>query len=181
MPLAHLRLGWRWPRPNDFQTNDLRPLKDSFSSLQGSLFYPHVGLRFSGTFAMGTGFTASVVPMVVTPGPPDTGDPYSLYRSTTVHVQVPQEFDSWMMYGAVTFVTAGSASIPIRTLGFSINGAATENWLTHGYHNTAGGLRAVVPIMERVKKGDVIRVCAASTTAENLSTARTWLKFEPLG
>jgi hypothetical protein len=178
--MAFLRLGWSWHRPNDFNTPEERPLKDTFGSLQKSLHFPYVGLRFDGTFQM-TGTLApipfTVVSAAASPFVP--GDPFNLYRVATNQVQVPQEFDTWMLIGHACAETAGGAAADLMTFGFRIN-QVNADWFQHPTGNPAS--RSVSSIMSPVRKGDTVDVGAATTNlAEDLIDAEAWMYFMPLG
>lgn len=177
------RLGWRWSRPNDFSGPDQRPVRDTFMELQRYMTWPHIGLRFSGTFAMGNTFTTSIVPASLISTGPDTSDlpdPYSLYRSDTVHCIVPSEFEHWLVVGHATFRYEAQAGPPLRSSGFSINDTANEEWVDHHQPVTVGTARGLANMVERVKRGDKINVCAASSSANDLLHMRAYLIFYPV-
>ena len=174
-------LGWRNPRPNDFQGPDQRPLRDLFGNLQQFMTWPHVGLRFDGTFAMST-VAVTVVPMVVksaAASPFVPGDPYSLYRPATSLIQVPQDFDTWLAVGAAGFLTGTMAAGVTATLGWRIN-AVTDMWMTQATRSVVGQCREVTPIVAPVRKGDTLEISATVTTASNLNSAEAWVFFLPL-
>jgi len=174
-------LGWRNPRPNDFQSADLRPLRDLFGNLQQFMTWPHVGLRFDGSFSLNG--TLAPIPFTVkssAASPFVPGDPYSLYRSATKQVQVPQDFDTWLALGVTGMTISGSAGTPLRTFGWRVN-AATSVWLNQNQRAAAGGLTHTVPFMSPVRKGDTLEVAAASSDVnDNVTAAEAWVFFLPL-
>lgn len=177
---ARFRLGWRNPRPNDFTGPDQRPLRDLFGNLQQYLTFPHVGLRFDGTFGLTA--TNTVLPWTVHAGtnsPFVYGDEYNLYRSATNQIQVPQDFDTWLAYGVAGFETAAGDANATRTFAWRKN-STSDVWMQHTFRNAAA-VRGQAHILAPVRKGDTLEVSAASTSAaENVIHAEAWVVFMPL-
>lgn len=177
-----MRLGWRNPRPNDFNSPDERPLKDLFSNLQHFMTWPHVGLRFSGSFSLDTNVTAvPFEPKSASASPFVPGDPYNLWDTTNDQVRVPHDFDTWLAVGSAAFLTSGGAADAIRTFAWRIN-AVDGVFMTHMTRPSAGGVRASVPLMAPVRAGDTVEAAAAVNTgaSETVVSAEAWLLFLPL-
>lgn len=172
-------LGWRWSRPNDLSGPDERPVRDTFMELQRFMTWPYVGLRFDGAFNSGVlGNGPAWVTASSAASPFVAGDPYSLYRSATRLVQVPQDFDTWMLIGSATCLTTGGAAAAVLTYAWRINGASAQ-FMTHMTGLT--GSRASLPIMTPVRKGDTIEVTYSSTdAAEDMTDGDVWMVFLPL-
>ena len=176
-----LKLGWRWPRPNDFNGPDERPLKDSFQSLQRFMNWPYLGLRFDGN----QGLTGTLTPVGFSPvsdsvSPFVAGDPYSLWAGAAGFNQilVPHDFDTWLVIGSACFETSGGAAGAILTTGWRIN-AVTADYLNHTTGSAAS--RSSVSFMAPVRKGNTLDVVIASSDAtEDLIDAEAWLYFLPL-
>lgn len=176
-----LKLGWRWPRPNDFQSNDQRPLRDTFGSLQQFLTFPHVGLRFDGTFNLAGALAP--VPFTVhsaVASPFVSGDTYNLYRPGTSQIQVPRDFDTWLAIGVASFLTTAGDANALRTYAWRRN-SVNDVWMTQSTRATAGAARGQASIVLPVRKGDVLDICAASSSAaESVTDAEAWVVFLPL-
>ena len=180
MPLPSLKLGWRNPRPNDFQSEDLRPLRDLFGNLQHFMTWPYVGLRFDGTMQLTA--TLAGIPFDTYSGaasPFVPGDPFKLYSGApSAFVQVPRDFDTWMLFGSASALTAGGVAADIFTLAWRVN-SVNDVQMTH--MTGSGASRVSLPIMRPVRKGDIIDVAAASNNlAEDLDVAEAWMIFLPL-
>jgi hypothetical protein len=177
------RLGWHWNRPNDFKGPDERALKDTFGSLQSSLHWPYIGLRFDGTMTL----TGTLAPVPASPksgaaNPFVPGDPYSLWRASTNDIMVPREFDTWMLLGEAAFLTNTLGEpTDVVTFGWRVNGS-NDIWFGHWTGSDAS--RGQSGIMRAVRKGDTIQVVAASSGVapnEDLTAMEAWAVFLPLG
>ena len=174
-----MRLGWRSPRANMLQGPNAEVLKGVFGDLQRFMTWPHVGLRFDGTFNMtGTLASPAWVPKSAAASPFVEGDPYRLWRSGPKVIQVPRDFTTWMAIGSAGFTTTGGAAADLLTAGWRINGVNGE-FFSHMSGNPAS--RVSVPFMAPVKKGDTIDIVVATNNlAEDLTDAEAWLVFLPL-
>lgn len=179
MPVGFQKLGWQWPRPNDFTDPNERPLRDTFNHLQRHLTFPYVGLRFDGV--MDLSGTLTVINWTVksaAASPFVAGDPYQLYRPTPDQVQVPRDFDTWMLIGSACFLTTGGAASAVLTTGWRINSVNGE-FFDHNTGNAAS--RVTTPVMTPVRKGDTVEIVIASTDiTEDLTDAEAWMIFMPL-
>lgn len=161
-------LGWRNPRPNDFQGPDQRPLRDQFSNLQQLLTWPH----FGATIDVQT-FGNALAKKTITP----YDDPYSLIR-TNDDIQVPQDFYTWMFLGVAQ--TRVSVAGPARgILSWHINGVEVvgdENWTPAG----AVDIRLSAVCLQPVKRGDIIDIRGYGTPDSTVVVGDCWGYFLPL-
>lgn len=180
--MAFLKLGWRNPRPNDFQGPDLKPLRDLFGNLQHFLTWPHVWLTFSGNMDL-TGAFASI-PWTVQSGaanPFVPGDPYNLYRPATSQVQVPRDFDTWLAIGVAGALFSSGAANSLRTVQWHYSGTAIQSAVVQVDRGVIGGINASCTLMRPVRKGGVLDVRAASSDATvDITAAEAFVYFLPL-
>lgn len=163
------RLGWRVPRPNDFASLDLKPLRDLFGNLQQFMTWPHFGLTIDSQ-----GVDSSYTILAVTA----TDDPYQLIRANDT-IQVPRDFNRWMFLG-FSGVQNGAATGK-HLHGWFYNGALITNWIGE-VHSAAGSgnCRVQAPIMLPVFKGDTLSLACAAPAAVN-SVGQAWGFFLPMG
>jgi hypothetical protein len=157
-----MRLGWRNPRPNDFQTPDLRPLRDMFGNLQQFMTWPHFTATIdSGQSASNGGFAKRTITPV--------DDPYSIIRNASDDFVVPYEFDTWMMFArAHVIIDTGGAGL--YQIGFNLNTVNVEDLIEDAYSAGAVPQRAHVDGWKPVRKGDVIHVRTNAPAAVNILT-----------
>jgi hypothetical protein len=167
-----VKLGWRNPRPNDFQSGDLRPLRDLFGNLQKFLTWPHAGVALSG--AVGT----SLAPVTHTAINAPLGlNAYDLVRSNTI--QVPQDFDSWLAVGAAGMAIT-AAGTGLYRISWFYNGASTQ-FISSENTTVSQAIGFSVPLVKPVRKGDTLAVAAAAPAASTVGAgAEAYVFFLPL-
>jgi hypothetical protein len=155
-----MRLGWRNPRPNDFNGPDERPLKDQFANLQQFMTWPHFTAIIDGGQLAGAAYAKRTI------RPLD--DPYSLVRNATDDIVVPYDFDTWMFVGmAHAFIATGGAGL--YQIGFNVNGVDISEMIEDTY--SAGAVaaqRTNVHVLRPVRKGDVMFIKTSAPAAVNI-------------
>lgn len=169
-----MRLGWRNPRPNDFQGPDLKPLRDLFGNLQQFMTWPHVRLGVTSNFNVAGG--GGIVTVAWTA---ELDDPYQLHVPNATAIMVPRDFDSWMAVGVAQAATTFGGGAGQRRLEWRLN-AAVLPW-QDAAHFSAVGVRLNAAIVHPVKKGDVLDVQVANQSPGiDGANAQATLFFLPL-
>jgi len=166
-----MRLGWRNPRPNDFQGPDQRPIKDTLGSLQQYMMWPHFRASIDAV-ALSGAFIKRAITAV--------DDPYSLIRSND-DIQVPQDFDTWMFVGSCGVLgDAGGGNRGI--IGWFLNGTDVAPAYDCEYNSPAGAAdwRAQATIVHPVKKGDILAVGILSSGPGNVVSGLATGFFLPM-
>lgn len=168
-----MRLGWRNPRPNDFQTPDQRPLKDMFGNLQQFMTWPHFDVDIDATQATGGALTKLTIT------PTKNGDPYSLVRANDT-IQVPTDFNTWALVAvAGIYITVAGAARCI--LGWQLNGFDIPYF--DGEMVTKAGAvdaRIQAPIILPVTAGNALAVTGLTDAAGTVALGRAMGFFLPL-
>lgn len=163
-----MRLGWRNSRPNDFQSQDLKPLRDQFNDLQKFLTIPHLSLTRTTDGPIGAGVTYTME------WGNEIEDPYDLFNpsAATDHIiNVPHEFDTWWFVGSASIALTPGAAAARRAWGCHLNGVVRDYqtvWVT-----TAATVRINLNVQAPVKVGDTIdfRYINNSAAADDLFDA----------
>lgn len=152
------RLGWEWTRPNDFETPDQRPLKDSFQTLNKSLTFPHFRAQITGGQA-----TGAMAPKNLTV----VSDPFTL-MGVANRIQVPRSTNDWWFIGYVNCLV--TAFVGLGSIGFLPNGVTDTTLLYTSY--TPGGIAVRLAGMMQfpVTKNDYIQVGVSSQAASTTAT-----------
>ena len=157
-----MRLGWRWTRPNDFQSPDKRPLRDTFSNLQKHMQWPHAGVTLSGAIGNAV-FGAATLTAV---NAPLAYNEYDLVRNNVI--QVPFDFAHYLAVGVagglMDNVGAGSYVIGIRHNG------TTGPFMSSEHTALATDVRACVAVQFPCERGDNFEVVGSAPAAGS-----TWL------
>lgn len=170
-----MRLGWRWPRPNDFQTPDKRPLKDTFGSLQQFMNWPWDWATISG--AVGVAFTV----MTLTPKTATYGaSPHNLIRGNSF--QVPPGYDSYLAVGVLGVGFVGAAAAGTYSAIWRLNSA--NQFSQTEEKSTAGGtIRLSTPLLIPCRAGDTFDIQTGSsggaTTLAGTVAQQAFMAFLP--
>lgn len=155
-----MRLGWRNPRPNDFNSSDERPLKDVLSNIQQFMTWPHFTAVIDGGQAGGPGYAQRTITA--------TDDPYSLIRAAVDDIIVPYDFDRWMFVGRA-HVSVPAAGAGLYQVGFNLNGVDFSHLIEDAYSAGAIPQRAGVSVMVPVSKGQALHVKTSTPGAVNIA------------
>lgn len=163
------KLGWRFPRPNDYAGPDKKPLRDTFGNLQQFMTWPHCVFSVDGQ-AYDTTFSQKNITA--------TEDPYQLIVGEVV--QVPRDFDRWWFTGTVG--VEHSAQIGRHILGWWLNGAQMADWYHEIHFTTAtANHRLLSTISMPVRKGDTLSVATRGPGAGLIGQGRGTCWFLPMG
>src|SRR5262245_38184816 len=161
-------LGWKHPRPNDYQGPDQRPLRDTFASLQQNMTWPHFGASIDNQSNSNAFIKRTITPF---------DDPYQLIRSDDT-IQVPRDFQTWMFIGVCFCIT--DVTGPTRgLLSWYVSGTelvGDEN------HCPAGTIDCRVSAvgMTPVQRGQTIEIRALSSAGGTISSGSAWGMFLPM-
>lgn len=162
------KLGWRNPRPNDFASNDQKPLRDMFTDIQHFMTWPHFTFTVD---AQGT--TTALTQKTITP----VDDPYQLIRTTSV-IQVPRDFDKWMFVGDVGVLVGDQ--IGRHILAWFKNGAQMTNLMDERHFAGVIDMRLNAPLVMPVRSGDTLSVAYLSPVASLILSGEGYGYFLPM-
>lgn len=161
------KLGWRFPRPNDFAGNDRKPLRDTFGNLQQFMTWPHFNFTVDAQAVDGT-----LAQKDITAGE----DPYQLIVGNVV--QAPQDFDRWMFLGTVGVRHQNLAGRHI--LAWFHNGAQIDDWMDERHFNAGAEMRLLTTVMMPVLKGETMSVASRTPAAGLVIDGHAWGFFLPM-
>jgi len=170
-----MRLGWRNPRPNDFQGPDQRPLRDLFGSLHQFLNWPYAGVTIDGTHT--TSYVAKTLAAI---NAPSGFNVHNLVRANTI--QAPQDFEHWLAIGTAG-VFLENTGTGRYLMGWLHNGAVLNDNIGEVHVAHALSVRVMCPFMRPVQKGDTLSIAVAGPAAGagDIVEGEAWVMFLPLG
>lgn len=161
-------LGWRQPRPNDFEGPDQKPIKDTHGSLQQFMTWPHFGVSIDNQANSNSFIKRTITPF---------DDPYQLIRSDDT-IQVPRDFQTWMFIG-VAFLITEVAGPQRALLSWFVGGVELVGDENHAPAGTVDARLSAVG-MTPVQRGQSLELRALGSAGGTITSGSAWGIFLPM-